>query len=105
MDLELWHDSMKVAQRLFDLAEGLEAKKLHQLAEQLRGAGLSLIAPCFFSLLGTLCALRYALGRLRVSAVNMSSPNLASFASLREISLLLLPLCAIRLAHFKLTEA
>jgi len=61
MDLELWHDSMKVAQRLFDLAEGLEAKKLHQLAEQLRGAGLSLIAPCFFSLLFARNALRSAL--------------------------------------------
>ena len=42
MDLEIWRASMKVAQRLFDLAEGLEAKKLYQFAEQLRGAGLSM---------------------------------------------------------------
>ena len=42
MDLEIWRDAMEVAKRLFDLADGLEAKRLYRFAEQLRGSGLSM---------------------------------------------------------------
>ena len=42
LDLEIWQDSIEVAERLFDLADGLEAKRLYRFAEQLRGSGLSM---------------------------------------------------------------
>ncbi len=42
VDLEIWQDSIEVAERLFDLADGLEAKRLYRFAEQLRGSGLSM---------------------------------------------------------------
>jgi four helix bundle protein len=42
MDLEIWRDAMEVAGRLFELADGLESKKLYRFAEQLRGSGLSM---------------------------------------------------------------
>jgi len=42
VDLEIWRDSIEVAERLFDLADGLEAKRLYRFAEQLRGSGLSM---------------------------------------------------------------
>ena len=42
MDLEIWKAAMEVAQRLLDLADGLETKRLYRFAEQLRGAGLSM---------------------------------------------------------------
>jgi four helix bundle protein len=42
MDLEIWRDAVEVAARLFDLADGLESKRLYRFAEQLRGSGLSM---------------------------------------------------------------
>ncbi len=42
MDLEIWQDSMDVAEKLFDLADRIEAKRLYRFAEQLRGSGLSM---------------------------------------------------------------
>lgn len=42
MDLEIWKDSMEIADKLFDLADRLEAKRLYRFAEQLRGSGLSM---------------------------------------------------------------
>ncbi len=42
VDLEIWQDSIEVAERLFDLADGLEAKRLYRFAEQLRGSGMSM---------------------------------------------------------------
>ncbi len=42
VDLEIWRDSIEVGERLFDLADGLEVKRLYRFAEQLRGSGLSM---------------------------------------------------------------
>jgi four helix bundle protein len=42
MDLEIWQEAVDIADRLFDLAEKLERKKLYKFAEQLRGSGLSM---------------------------------------------------------------
>ena len=42
MDLEVWQDAIEIADRLFDLADTLEAKRLYRFAEQLRGSGLSM---------------------------------------------------------------
>ena len=42
MDLEIWQEAVDIADRLFDLAEKLERKKLYRFAEQLRGSGLSM---------------------------------------------------------------
>ncbi len=42
VDLEIWRDSIEVAERLFDLSDGLEAKRLYRFAEQLRGSGMSM---------------------------------------------------------------
>ena len=41
-DLDVWKRSLEVATRLFDLADGIEARKLFRFAEQLRGAALSI---------------------------------------------------------------
>jgi four helix bundle protein len=40
-DLEIWQLAMEVADRLFDIADELEKKRLYRFAEQLRGAGMS----------------------------------------------------------------
>jgi hypothetical protein len=42
MDLEIWRDAMDVAAKLFDLADGLESKRLYRFAEQLRSSALSM---------------------------------------------------------------
>jgi four helix bundle protein len=42
MDLEIWQEAVDIADRLFDLAEKLERKKLYRFAEQLRGSALSM---------------------------------------------------------------
>ncbi len=42
VDLEIWQDSIEVDERLFNLADGLEAKRLYRFADQLRGAGMSM---------------------------------------------------------------
>ena len=41
-DLKIWNKSMDIADRLFDIADELEQKKLYRFAEQLRGSGLSM---------------------------------------------------------------
>lgn len=41
-DLEIWKRAVDIGNRLFDLAEELERRKLYRFAEQLRGAGLSI---------------------------------------------------------------
>ena len=42
MDLEIWRDAIQIAEKLFDLADHLEEKRLYRFAEQLRGSGLSM---------------------------------------------------------------
>lgn len=42
MDLEIWQDAIEVAEKLFDLADKLEARRFYRFAEQLRGSGLSM---------------------------------------------------------------
>lgn len=49
MDLEIWQDAIQIGEKLFDLADTLEEKRLYRFADQLRGSGLSMsnnIAPC-----------------------------------------------------------
>lgn len=41
-DVEIWKDGVRVTNRLMDLADGLEERKLFKFAEQLRGAALSI---------------------------------------------------------------
>ena len=41
-DLEIWKDAIEIADKLFDIADMLEDKKLFRFAEQLRGAGMSM---------------------------------------------------------------
>lgn len=41
-DLDIWKLSMEIANRLFDIADELEDKRLYRFAEQLRGAGMSM---------------------------------------------------------------
>jgi len=37
-DLEIWHLAIEIADRLFDIADNLERKRLYRFAVQLRGA-------------------------------------------------------------------
>lgn len=41
-NLEIWKRSIEIAEKLFDIANELEGKKLYKFAEQLRGAALSI---------------------------------------------------------------
>ena len=41
-DLKIWQLAIKIANELFDIADGLEAKRLYRFAEQLRGAAMSM---------------------------------------------------------------
>ncbi len=41
-DLEIWKEAIETADKLFDIADTLEQKKLFRFAEQLRGAGMSI---------------------------------------------------------------
>ncbi|NUM79640.1 four helix bundle protein [bacterium] len=41
-DLEIWKMSIEIADKLFDIADSIEQKKLYRFSEQLRGAGLSM---------------------------------------------------------------
>ena len=41
-DLRIWQLSIDIANGLFDIADGLERKRLYRFAEQLRGAGMSM---------------------------------------------------------------
>lgn len=39
--LEIWNDAIELADKLFDIADKLDEKRLYKFAEQLRGAGMS----------------------------------------------------------------
>jgi four helix bundle protein len=41
-DLKIWQLAIEIADKLFDLADVLEQKRLYRFAEQLRGAGMSI---------------------------------------------------------------
>jgi four helix bundle protein len=41
-DLKIWQLAIEIADKLFDLADVLEQKRLYRFAEQLRGAGMSM---------------------------------------------------------------
>ncbi|MFZ5994948.1 MAG: four helix bundle protein [Thermodesulfobacteriota bacterium] len=41
-DLEIWQLAIDIADKLFDIADELEQKRLYRFAEQLRGAGMSM---------------------------------------------------------------
>ncbi len=41
-DLEIWKKAIDIGNKLFDLANRLEGKRLYRFAEQLRGPGLSM---------------------------------------------------------------
>jgi four helix bundle protein len=41
-DLKIWQLAIEIADGLFDIADGLEEKRLYRFAEQLRGAGMSM---------------------------------------------------------------
>ncbi len=41
-DLQIWDEAIKIAERLFDIADLLEQKKLYRFSDQLRGAGMSM---------------------------------------------------------------
>jgi four helix bundle protein len=41
-DLKIWQLAIEIADKLFDIADELESKKLYRFAEQLRGAGMSM---------------------------------------------------------------
>jgi len=41
-DLKIWQLSIDIADKLFDIADELEKKRLYRFAEQLRAAGMSM---------------------------------------------------------------
>lgn len=41
-DLEIWRMAIEIGRELFDIADGLESRRLYRFADQLRGAGLSM---------------------------------------------------------------
>jgi len=41
-DLIIWQESIEIADKLFDIADILEQKKLYRFSDQLRGAGMSM---------------------------------------------------------------
>lgn len=41
-DLKIWQLALQITNELFDIADGLEKKKLYRFAEQLRAAGMSM---------------------------------------------------------------
>ena len=41
-DLEIWKKAVEIGNKLFDIADRLEEKKLYRFAEQVRAAGLSM---------------------------------------------------------------
>jgi four helix bundle protein len=41
-DLRIWQLAIQIADELFDIADGLEEKRLYRFAEQLRGAAMSM---------------------------------------------------------------
>jgi len=41
-DLKIWKLAIQIADELFDIADGLDQKRLYRFAEQLRSAGMSM---------------------------------------------------------------
>ena len=41
-DLKIWQLAIEIADRLFDIADDLEQKRLYRFADQLRGSGMSM---------------------------------------------------------------
>lgn len=41
-DLQIWNEAIQIADKLFDIADILEQKKLYRFSDQLRGAGMSM---------------------------------------------------------------
>ena len=41
-DLKIWQLAIQIADKLFDIADELEKKRLYRFAEQLRGSGMSM---------------------------------------------------------------
>ena len=41
-DLEIWKKAIEIGEKLFNIADNLEERKLYRFAEQVRGAGLSI---------------------------------------------------------------
>jgi len=41
-DLEIWKKAIEIGDKLFNIADNLEERKLYRFAEQVRGAGLSI---------------------------------------------------------------
>lgn len=41
-DLDIWRKAIDIGEKLFDIADELEAKRLYRFADQIRGAGLSI---------------------------------------------------------------
>lgn len=41
-DLKIWREAIEIADKLFDISDELEQKKLYRFAKQLRGAGMSM---------------------------------------------------------------
>ena len=41
-DLEIWKNAIEISDKLFDISDNLENKKLFRFAEQLRGCGMSI---------------------------------------------------------------
>jgi len=41
-DLKIWQLAIQIADELFNIADGLEEKRLYRFADQLRGAGMSM---------------------------------------------------------------
>jgi four helix bundle protein len=41
-DLEIWKKAIEIANKLLDIADDLEKRRLYRFAEQVRGAGLSM---------------------------------------------------------------
>jgi four helix bundle protein len=39
-DLKIWQSAIEIADKIFNIADTLESKKLYRFAEQLRGAGM-----------------------------------------------------------------
>ena len=41
-DLQIWKKAIEIGEKLLDIADELETKKLYRFAEQVRGASLSI---------------------------------------------------------------
>nr|CAJ73972.1 unknown protein [Candidatus Kuenenia stuttgartiensis] len=41
-DMEIWQMAIEIADKLFDIADELDKKRLYRFSEQLRGAGMSM---------------------------------------------------------------